>query len=124
MRERALLLLRAVVVAALRVGGEEAAERDHGPGGGELRVATGRRRRAQPERDRQAAGVRPLRGARPFPDQVVEGELAPVRPPCELLRRAEGITGRADRLVRLLGVLDLARVLARLLRDRVGAVEL
>ena len=124
MRERALLLLLDVVVAALLVGGEEAAERDHRPGGGELGVAPGRRRRAEPERDGQAARVGHLRGERPLPDQVVEGELVPVQLALELLRRPEGVAGGPDRLVRLLRVLDLARVLARLLRDRVGAVEL
>ena len=41
-----------------------------------------------------------------------------------LLRRAEAVAGGTDRLVRLLRVLHLAVVVARLLRDVLGAVEL
>ena len=123
-RERTLLLLLGVVVAALLVGGEEAAERDHRARGGELGVAPVRRRRAEPQRDGLPARIGHLRGERPLPDQVVEGELVPVQLALELLRRPEGVAGGPDRLVRLLRVLDLAGVLARRVRNRVRAVEL
>ena len=85
MRQRTLFLLLDVVVAALLVGGEEG-EGDHRAAGGKLGVAPGRRRRAEPERDRQSAGVGHLRGERALPDQVVEGELVAVQLPLELLR--------------------------------------
>jgi hypothetical protein len=48
-----------------------------------------------------------------LPDQLVEAELVAVEVGADVLRRAEQV-GRADRLVRLLGVLGLGGVDARL----------
>ena len=113
-RKRPLFLPLGVVVAALLVRREEAAERDHGAGGRELGIGARGRLRPEAERDGHAARVGHLRGQRSLPDQVVERELVAVQLALELLRRPERVAGRTDRLVCLLRVLHLARVLARL----------
>ena len=123
-RERPLLFALDLLVAALLVGRQEATEGDHGARGGELGVAARLRCRAEAERNRQPARVGHLRGQRSLPDQVVERELVAVQLACEVLRRAEVVAGRANRLVGLLRVLHFARVPARLLRDRIRAVQL
>ena len=71
-----------------------------------------------------AARVRHLRGDGALPDQVVQLELVTRELAADLVRRAEAVAGRTDRLVRLLRVLHLALVPARLRGHRVGAVEL
>ena len=124
-RQAALLLVgRDRLVAALLVGEHEAAERDHRAGGAELGVAAVGRLRADAHRDGLAAGVGHLRGDRALPDQVVQGRLVALDLALHLVGGAEAVAGRADRLVRLLRVLHLPVVGARLLRHRVGAVEL
>ncbi len=112
----------ALVVAALDVRLEEAVEGDHPARGGEDHVLAGRGGAAEPDRDRTALGVGHLRGDGAHPDQLVEPELLPREP--GLRRGAEVLTGRPDRLVGLLGVLDLRGVGARLVRDVLGAVQL
>ena len=57
----------------------------------------------------------------PLPDQVVQAALVVGKAVDDAVGGAAGL-GRADRLVRFLGVLDLADVLARRGRDVVGAV--
>ena len=76
--------------------------------GGEHDVLAGRRRTTQPDRDAAPLGVLHLRGDRAHPDQLVEPELVTGQPGRR--GRAEPLAGRADRLVRLLGVLDLRLV--------------
>lgn len=63
-----------------------------------------------------------LRGDGPLPDQLIQLEL--VARQARLGRGAETITRGTDRLVRLLRVLDLPGVRARLGRQVVGAVQL
>ena len=123
-RSRSSSSSRRVVVAALLVGGEEAAEGDDRAGGRELGVAAVRGRRAEPHRDGLAAGVGHLRGDGALPDQLVERELVAAELAGQLSGRAERVTGRADRLVRLLRVLDLALVAARHVRHVLRAVDL
>ena len=112
------------LVAALLVGEQEAAERDHGAGRRELGRAPVARGAGDAHRDGLAARVRHLRGDRPLPDQVVDVELVRRQLAAHLVGRAELVAGGADRLVRLLRVLHLARVLARLGRDGLRAVQL
>ena len=68
-----------------------------------------------------AARVGHLRGDRPLPDQVVERGLVALELAPHLVGRAEAVAGGPDRLVRLLRVLDLAVVAARLRRGRDSA---
>ena len=68
-------------------------------------------------------GVGHLRGDGALPDQLVERELLAAQLPGHLRRRAEPVTGGADRLVRLLGVLDLLLVAARRVRHVLRAVQ-
>ena len=68
-------------------------------------------RPGDPDRDRLAGRVLHLRGHRALPDQLVEPQL--VAGQAGLRRRAEAVPGGPDRLVRLLGALDLAGVGAR-----------
>ena len=96
------------VVGALDVGLQEAVEGDDLAGGGELGVPAVGGRAADLDGDGLADRVLHLGGDGPLPDQLVEPEL--VAGQAGLGRGAEAVAGGADRLVRLLGVLDLARV--------------
>ena len=80
--------------------------------------------RAEPDGGGGAAGVGHLRGDGALPDQLVEGELLAAQLAGHLGRGAEPVTGGADRLVRLLGVLDLLLVVARGVGHVLGAVHL
>ncbi len=113
-----------VVVDRLLVRREEAAEGDHGAGHRELRVATVGRDGAETDRRGLAPGVGHLRGDGALPDEVVEREVVAAQLAGDLRRRTEHVARRADRLVRLLGVLHLAVVAARHLGHVVAAVEL
>lgn len=79
-----------------------------------------------PARDLDGDGVADrvlhLGGDGPLPDQLVQPEL--VAGQARLGRGAETVARGADRLVRLLRVLDLSGVRARLVRQVVGAVQL
>src|SRR6202046_4406185 len=78
-----------------------------------------------PDRDRLAGRVLHLAGDRALPDQVVEPELVALEAGAlGLLRGAEAVARRADRLVRLLRVLHLAGVGPRRVRHVLGPVEL
>ena len=79
---------------------------------------------AEPDRDAGADGVGHLRGERALPDQLVQPELVRGQLVGDRAGGAEDVAGRPDRLVRLLGVLDLADVTARLRRHVLVAVEL
>ncbi len=117
-----------VVVAALAALGaldvrlEEPVEGDDSAGRGEDHVAAVGGLAADADRDRLAGRVLHLRGDRALPDQLVEAELVAGQP--GLAGRAEGVAGRADRLVRLLGVLDLGGVGARRVGQVLRPVEL
>ncbi len=110
------------VVGALDVGLHEAVEGDRLAGGGELGVPPVGRGAADPDGDRVAGRVLHLGGDGPLPDQLVQAEL--VAGQAGLGGRTETVTRRADRLVRLLRVLDLSGVDTRLLRQVVGPVQL
>ena len=77
-----------------------------------------------PQAQRGAAGVGHLRGDRALPDQFVEPETVAIEFGVQRTRGGERLSCRADRLVGLLGVLDLAGVLARTGVDVLVAVKL
>jgi len=101
-----------------------APERDHCAGGRELRAAPVGARPGDAHRDGLPARVRHLRGDGALPDQFVELELVAGELALHLVGRAEAVAGRADRLVRFLGVFDSALVAARSVGHGVGTVEL
>ena len=72
------------------------------------------RRRAEADRHLAAARVGHLARDRADPDQLVEAALVGVELGAHLVGRADAIAGGTDRLVRLLRVLHLAAVRARL----------
>ena len=65
---------------------------------------------------------RHLAGNAALPDQVVETQLVGIQKTCPMVGNA-GEVGRADRLVRFLGVLGLGRIETRLVRN-IAAAEL
>ncbi len=73
-------------------------------------------------RDGAALGILHLRGDGSHPDQLVEPELVPRQP--GLGRGQKGLPRRSDRLVRLLGVLDLGGVDPRPVGQVVGPEQL
>ena len=114
----------ALLVAALLVGLQEAAEGDDRAARGEL----GHRRalhRASRDDDgcRRSFRVGHLRGDRALPDQVVELPVVATKHTLELPWRTEGVAGGADGLVGFLSILALARVHSRLVRHALGAIE-
>ena len=122
-----LLALGLLLVPALLIGGEEAAEGDDGAGGTELDLTRGRlaiQRRAQLHRRGRATGIGHLRGDRPLPDQLVEREVLAPQFSGHLRRRPEAVARGADRLVRLLRTLGLGRVAARRIGHVVRAIEI
>ena len=118
----AVVQLGVGVVGALDVRLEEAVEGDDLAGRAELGVPAVGGAAADLDGDRLADGVLHLGGDGPLPDQLVQPEL--VAGQAGLGRGAEAVARGADRLVRLLRVLDLAGVGARLVRQVVGAVQL
>ncbi len=119
------------VVRALDVDPQVAGEGDRAA---RRRPFGGRRRRGRIERRGQrghdphrhglAHRVGHLRRQRPLPDQVVEPQVGAPQVALELLRRAPPVARRADGLVRFLGVLHRAAVLAGSLGQVVVAVQL
>ena len=111
----------------LDVGLQEAREGDGAAGGGELHLGA-RLRLARGTRDGDlhggAAGVGHLGGDGALPDQLVELKLLGIQLLCKLARGLETLASGADRLVGFLGVLHLAGVLARAVRDELLAVQL
>ncbi len=63
-----------------------------------------------PHSCRGPGGIDHLRGDRALPDQLVESQLVGRQLPCDRRRLAEAVARRTDRLVRLLGILDLVAV--------------
>src|SRR5699024_6034375 len=112
----------------LDVGLEEAGEGDGSAGGGEggraVAGVVGAGLAGDPDAHGGAAGVGHLGGDGALPDQLVEAVLLGVEHTVQLAGGGEGLAGGADGLVRLLRVLDLARVLPRRGRDVVAAVQL
>ncbi len=121
-----LLAHRLLLVATLLVCREEATEGDDRPARRQLDLSGGRSL-GEARRDLdgcgRAAGVGHLRGDRALPDQLVEGELLAAQLAGDLGGRAEPIPRGADRLVRLLRVLDLLLVHPGRVGDVLGAVE-
>ena len=129
------VVLVALGVAPLLVGGQEAAEGDDGArrrqagrgegGAGVARLAGHRRQRhLDGHRGGRADGVGHLGGHGPLPDELVEAELGAGELAGDLGRGAEVVAGGADRLVGLLGALGLGGVDAGALGDVLGPVEL
>src|SRR5690606_20113949 len=113
----------ALLVAALLVGLQEAAEGYDRSRRRELgRAAAGKLCR-DGDGCRDTLGIGHLRCDSALPDEVVELPVVAAQGALELAGGAEGVAGGADRLVRLLGVLALARVGAGLLRHRVSAIQ-
>lgn len=110
------------VVGAFDVGLHEAVEGDDLAARRELGVAAVTGAPADLHRHRLADGVLHLAGDRTHPDQLVEPVL--VAGQAGLGGGTEAVAGGADRLVRLLRVLDLAGVDARLVGQVLGPVEL
>ena len=129
------VVLVALGVAPLLVGGQEAAEGDDGArrrqtGRGEGRAGVARlaghgcQRHLDGHRGGRADGVGHLGGHGPLPDELVEAELGSGELTGDLGRGAEVVAGGADRLVGLLGALGLGGVDAGALGDVLGPVEL
>ena len=110
------------VVDVLDVGLEEAVEGDRAAARAEDRVAAVGGGTADADRHRVADRVLHLRGDGAHPDQLVEPELLAGQ--AGLGGGAERLAGRADRLVRLLGVLDLRGVGPRRVGQVLRAVQL
>ncbi len=100
-------------VLALFIGGEEPAEGDDGAAGAESGLMTIGESCTDLDGRGLALRIGHLAGDGALPDEVVEAELIAVELFGHLRRGAEGVTGRADRLVGLLCRFLLARVLAR-----------
>src|SRR5690606_144842 len=116
------VVLVALLVGALLVGLEEALEGVDGARRRELEalaVGLGRERDGR----RLELRVAHLARDRALPDQLVHALLVAAELARDVLRRAEAVARRADRLVRLLRVLRLRRVHARLGGDRLVAVQ-
>ena len=122
-RHALLVVVRRLVLARL-VGGEEAAERDHGARRAELDVFAVGARRADSQRHRLAARVLHLGGERALPHEVVERVLVATELAAELVGRPERVARGPDRLVRLLRVRDGAPVEPRLRRYELVAEQL
>ena len=101
------------IVGALDVGPQEARVVDGLAGGRELGVTAVARRGPEPHLHALAPGVGHLGGDGALPDQLVETELVALQLALDLLGEAEAVARGADRLVGLLGVLDLVGVLPR-----------
>ena len=115
-----LVLLAGRVVTALLVELEEAVEGHGLPGRPQRDRPIGR---SDVDHDAIEQGRRHLARHGALPDQLVEATLVVVEMVAQIARCAEQV-GRADRLVRLLGVLGLGAVLARLLGNVGGAEAL
>src|SRR5438093_1899120 len=124
-RQAALVVVGLLVgVATFLVRGEEAAERNHRAGGAELRLLAAGRRTGDAQRNGLTLRILHLRRDRSDPDQLVQRVLIAVELSLHVLRRAERVARRANRLVRLLRVLHLALVPPWLLGNEVRAVQL
>ena len=115
--------LGCLVVGALHVGTQEPGEGDRLAGGGELRMLPIRAVTSQSHRHTGTHRVGHLGRDGALPDQLVEPELLPRQLAGHLAGRAEAVPGRTNRLVRLLGVLDLADIASRLGRHILVAVQ-
>ncbi len=107
-----VLKLRVWVVRALDVGAQEAREGDDLSRCRELGLLPCAGHPTEPDRGRRSEGVSHLAGDCSPPDQFVEPIAVDVvaERGAHLTGGLEVIPGRTDRLVRLLGVLDLLRV--------------
>ena len=101
------------LVGALHVDLQEPLVGDHRARGGEQRLPTGLALDPETERHGLAGGVGHLRRDGPSPDQLVDLQVLGAQLRRDLVWRSEPVAGGTDRLVRLLGVLDLLLVGAR-----------
>ena len=101
-------LVVADLVRALLVRGEEPGEQRHRARRRELDVPAVGGARTQPHGGRRQPRIGHLGGDRALPDQLVQRELVGADASGQLRGACERVPRRADRLVRLLGVLDLA----------------
>ena len=92
-----------------RLGDDRARRTESDPRGGTGRGGVG----LDADDDGLAGGVDHLRGHGALPDELVDPRFARGQLTSHLLGRAERVARRTDRLVRLLGVLDLGGVHAR-----------
>ena len=117
------------VVRRVVVGPLVAGEGDRLAGRGEHQLAdrpgcpSGRNVHRDAGRHGAAPRIGHLRGDGALPDQLVEPELVAGQLARHLPGRAELVAGGPDRLVRLLGVLHLAGVVPRRVRDVLGPVQ-
>ncbi|CNV39309.1 Uncharacterised protein [Mycobacterium tuberculosis] len=114
------------LVHGLHVGLEEARERQGASGRGEHHLLVPRHA-SDPQAQRHAPRIGHLRGYGALPNQLIEPEIINVGTVEFATHRVRGgkrFTGGPDSLVRFLGVLHLAGVLARRRRDVLVAVEL
>ncbi len=115
------------VVGALDVGAAKSRELDTHPRGAQSDCHVGVKGRDVAQRARETdavlgeSRVDHLRRDGAFPDEFVEGSLVTAELSLRLVERAEGLTGRTDGLVGLLGVLHFAVVAARRVGDVVVA---
>src|SRR5208337_4732402 len=118
-RRQAARVLVLLVVAALLIESEEAGEAHDLAAGAEVEFS---RARFGEDVDRRALefGALHLAGDGAGPDELVELRLLRLEVAGDVARAARHV-GRADRLVRLLGVLGLGRVFARRARHVVVA---
>ncbi len=116
-REHAAFVFLGGIVGVLAIQLEEAVEGDDGAGGAE----SGAMAVGDFDRDLVEFGGLHLRGDGALPDQLVKAALIIGEEAGDAVGRTLDV-GRADRLMRLLGVLNLGLVLARRGRQVVGAV--
>ena len=123
-RQHALLVVVALFLAGVLVGGLEASEEGDGARRRELHVTTIGGRGADADRGGGDARIRHLRGDRALPDHVVERELIGAQLALDVGGQPEAVTCGSNRLVCLLRVLHLAVVASRGVRHVVSAEEL
>ena len=131
-----ILELSVRIVGAFDVGPQEPGKRDRlatrseqHPAAAPLVGGVHRRRQTrclnlEAYLDALTTSVGHLRCDGPLPDELVEPELLAPELRTNVLRGSEGVAGRTDRLVRLLGVLHLLRVHPRRVGKIGGAVLL
>ena len=119
----ALLVTLGVVRA---VGLQEAGEGNGAAGGGKFHVVAALIRgggAGYGDLHGGSLGIGHLGGDGALPNQVIELKLLRIQLAGELARGSEGLAGRADGLVSLLGVFHLAVIYARGIRDVLCAID-
>ena len=112
------------IVAALHIGPQKAREGDDFARGGEHSLTARAGGGTDAHVGAHAVGVLHLRGDGTGPDQLVQAQLVGVQFVAHLPGGAKGLTGGANRFVRLLGILRTTAVDPWLVRQILGAVQL